>query len=110
MTDVEKYKELASKVDSLTKEMKEIKDTLNKASLAKERFRFIDYYDTKYWVKIISVEDNSCDTIELCYDCLTKSYRIERSHSTFNWLLSGIPVVEEIFNTKFNEFINKIKL
>ena len=37
MTDIEKYNELASKVDSLTKEMKEIEDTLNKASLAKER-------------------------------------------------------------------------
>lgn len=110
MTDIEKYNELASKVDSLTKEMEEIEDTLNKASLAKERFRFIDYYNIKYWIKIISVEEDSCDTIELCYDILAKSYKIERNHSTFNWLLSGIPVVEELFNTKFNEFINKIKL
>lgn len=110
MTDIEKYNELASKVDSLTKEMKEIKDTLNKASLAKERFRFIDYYNIKYWIKIISVEENNCDTIELCYDVLAKSYKIERNHNTFNWLLSGIPVVEELFNAKLDEFINKIKL
>ena len=110
MTDIEKYNELASKVDSLTKEMKEIKDTLNKASLANERFRFIDYYNIKYWIKIISVEENKCDTIELCYDVVAKSYRIERNHNTFNWLLSGIPVVEELFNAKLDEFINKIKL
>lgn len=110
MTDIEKYNELASKVDSLTKEMKEIEDTLNKASLAKERFRFIDYYDTKYWIKIISVGENRCDTIELCYDTVARSYKIERNHNTFNWLLSGIPVVEELFNTKLDEFIKKIKL
>lgn len=110
MTDIEKFNELASKIESLTKERDEIEDTIQKAQLSKNRFRFIDYFDTKYWIKIVSVEENSCDTIELCFDALTKSYRIERNHNTFNWLLSGIPTVEEIFNAKFDEFINKIKL
>ena len=110
MTDIEKYNELASKVDSLTKEMKEIEDTSNTAYITKERFRLIDYYNIKDWIKIISVEENKCDTIELCYDVVAKSYRIERNHNTFNWLLSGIPVVEELFNAKLDEFINKIKL
>lgn len=110
MTNIEKLKELNTKIESLTKERDEIEDTIFKSALAKDRFRFIDYGDTKYWIKIVSVNEHDCDTIELCYDILNKSYRIEREHNVFDWLLSGIPVVEQIFNTKFEEFLNKIKL
>lgn len=110
MTDIEKLNELDSKIESLTKERNEIEDTIHKASLAKDRFRFIDYDDTKYWIKIVSVDEHDCDTIELCYNSVDKFYRIERGHNAFNWLLSSIPVVEEIFNVKLEEFLNKIKL
>jgi len=110
MTDIEKLNELNTKIESLTKERDEIEDTIHKSTLAKDRFRFIDYGDTRYWIKIVSINEHDCDAIELCYDTLNKTYRIERGHDVFDWLLSGIPVVEQIFNAKFEEFLNKIKL
>ena len=110
MTDIEKLNELNSKIESLTKERDEIEDTMCKAALAEERFRFIDYGDTKYWIKIVSINEHDCNTIELCYDTLSITYRIERGHDVFSWLLSSIPVVEQIFNDKLEEFLSKIKL
>lgn len=108
MTDIERLNELNSKIESLFKERDEIEDTIHKAALAKDRFRFIDYSETKYWIKIVSVDEHDCDTIELCYT--NNSYRITRGSNTFDWLLCSIPVVEQIFNDKLEEFLSKIKL
>lgn len=110
MTDIEKLKELKEQIEPLVKSAEEIQDTIYKAELSKDRFRFFDYETCKYWIKIVSVNERLCDIIEVFEDYSTNSCRIQRGTNSFSWLKEGIPVVEEIFNVKYNEILNKIKL
>ena len=110
MTDQEKLDDLNKQIDSLVNQKLEITDTLAKAALSKDRFRFFDYGDYKYWIKIVFVNESDCDTIEVFEEYSTNSCRIERDTNSFSWLQEGISVVEEIFNATYNEILNKIKL
>lgn len=110
MTDIEKYNELESKIQSLIKERDEIKDTVQKSDLSKNRFRFIDYKDLKYWIKILSVGECECEVLIVYSYFDSNSINISRRFEKMDWLCTGIPTVEEIFNAKFDEYLNKIKL
>lgn len=110
MTDQEKLKDLNKQIDSLTKQKTEIVDTLAKSELAKNRFRFLDLGTYKYWIKIQSIDTDMCTVLELFIDYDEPLIRAQKCSESFDWLMSSIPVVEEIFNAKYKEFLDNLKL
>lgn len=110
MTDQEKLDDLNKQIDSLTKQKEEITDTLAKSELSKNRFRFLDLGDYKYWIKVLNIGADMCTTLELYEDYGEPLTKIQKCQESFNWLVCSIPIVEEIFNSKYKEFLDKLKL
>lgn len=110
MTDQEKLDELNKQIDSLVEQKIEVADTLAKAELAKNRYRFLDLGDYKYWIKVLNIGADMCTALELFEDYGEPLTRVQKSQESFDWLMSSIPIVEEIFNTKYKEFLDKLKL
>lgn len=105
----EKFEELDKKIKSLTKERDIVKYAIIKDELTKNKYRFFDFGDSKYWVKVLDVRENECETIEVFIDFLDNHIRIERGINNVNWLLYGIPIVEEIFNENYQKYLDKLK-
>lgn len=106
----EKLDEINKQIESLVKQKFEIEDTIIKAELAKNRFRFLDYGNFKYWIKIINIGTDKCLVLELYTDYENSSIKIVKEEESLKWVYSAIPIVEEIFKAKYKEFIDKLKL
>ena len=105
-----KLDELNKQIESLVKQKFEIEDTIIKAELAKSRFRFLDYGNFKYWIKIIDISADKCLVLELYADYENSSIKIAKTEESLKWVYFTIPVVEEIFKAKYKEFIDKLKI
>ena len=110
MTDIEKLKELKEQIEPLVKSAEEIQDTIYKADLSKNRFKYWDYGYDQYWIKIVSIDESQCSTIELIESKDDPTIKISLNKNSFPWLITGTNITEEIFNKKREEFINRIKL
>lgn len=102
-------KEIEDQIKELLKKKQEILDTQMKSELSKNRFRFIDYESIKYWVKILSVGECECEVLIVYAYFDSNSLNISRRFERMDWLLTGVPIVEGIFNAKLEEYIKKIK-
>lgn len=112
MTDSEELKEVERQLEPLLKKKEELKDTITKAELAKNRFRKINYDEETYYYKILSVNEDDCEVIELYIDNHTMSpcIRISRYNESFICLMSAEVISKEDFKQKYNELLNRLKL
>ena len=110
MTDKEQLEEIYKKMNSLAKQADEIQDTIAKAELAKNRCRFLDLGDCKYWIKILTIGIAKCSVLELYTNYSEPLVRVQRCQESFSWLLSSIPVLDSIFDAKYKEFLDNVKI
>lgn len=112
MTDSEELKEVERQLEPLLKKKEELEDTIIKAELAKNRFRRMDYIIETYYYKILSVNEENCDVIELYINNHTwnPGIRISRYNGSFAILQSTEVISEEDFKQKYNELLNRLKL
>lgn len=112
MTDSEELKEVEQKLEPLLKKRDELKDTIVKAELAKNRFRKISYVVEVYYYKILSVNENDCEVLELYIDnhVINPYIKISRYNESFTCLKSAEVISEEDFKQKYNELLNRLKL
>lgn len=110
MTDKEQLEEIYKKMNSLAKQANEIQDTIAKVELAKNRCRFLDLGDCKYWIKILTIGIDKCSVLELYTDYSEPLVRVQRCQESFSWLLSSIPVLDSIFDAKYKEFLDNVKI
>ena len=108
MTDSETLKDISKQIADLLVKQSEIQDTILKAELSKNRYRYCDYGEDMYWYKIISV--NECTVLELHLRESNKFGSISYCEESLTLANRGDIITEQEFIDKYNEFINKIKL
>ena len=108
MTDSETLKDISKQIADLLVKQSEIQDTILKAELSKNRYRYCDYGEDMYWYKIISV--NECTILELHLRESNKFGSISYCEESLTLANRGDIITEQEFIDKYNEFINKIKL
>lgn len=106
MTDSERLEELEKQLEPLVKEKEALKDTIQKAELAKNRYRYYDFGPEQYWVKICSVGERMCDCIEI-YGA-PNIIKVTKFTVSFSWLEAGIATTEQVFNNKLNEAAHEL--
>lgn len=108
MTDKERVEQINSEIEKLTTERNALEDTLAKSFLSKNRYFYFDYVEDQYYIKILSVNEKDCTTLEIHEN--PDRILISKQNSTFHWILSGTSITEEVFNTKYNETLNNLKI
>lgn len=108
MTDSETLKDISKQIADLLVKQSEIQDTILKAELSKNRYRYCDYGEDRYWYKIISV--NECTVLELHLRESNRFYSISYCEESLTLANRGDVITEQEFINTYNEFINKIKL
>ena len=104
----ETLKDISKQIADLLVKQSEIQDTILKAELSKNRYRYCDYGEDMYWYKIISV--NECTVLELHLRESNKFGSISYCEESLTLANRGDIITEQEFIDKYNEFINKIKL
>lgn len=110
MTDSETLKDIENQIADLLVKQGEIKDTILKDELSKNRYRCCDYDTDVYWYKIISVNEFNCTVLELHLLEPDRSYSISYCDEPLSLANRGDIITEQEFIDKYNEFIKKIKL
>ena len=110
MTDSETLKDIENQIADLLVKQGEIKDTILKDELSKNRYRCCDYGTDVYWYKIISVNEFNCTVLELHLLEPDRSYSISYCDEPLSLANRGDIITEQEFIDKYNEFIKKIKL
>lgn len=110
MTDSETLKNISKQIADLSVIQSERQDTILKAKLSKNRYRYCDYGEDMYWYKIISVNECNCTILELHLRESNKFGSISYCEESLTLANRGDIITEQEFIDKYNEFINKIKL
>lgn len=110
MTDSETLKDISKQIADLLVKQSEIQDTILKAELSKNRYRYCDYGEDMYWYKIISVNECNCTVLELHLRESNEFGSISYCEESLTLSNRGDIITEQEFIDKYNEFINKIKL
>ena len=110
MTDYETLKDISKQIADLLVKQSEIEDTILKDELSKNRYRYCDYGEDRYWYKIISVNEHSCTVLELHLRESNEFGSISYCEESLTLANRGDVITEQEFINTYNEFINKIKL